>query len=374
MLYDPWQGFDPRATAPPLVWRPPPPRGSPEPSVRKEAGATQIGTVRGASSVPAGGASRQSPPSEDLFRLKSGDPSGRNPTRNVKRVQRGESETTVATTDRDLSGVLIKLDRAEAHIETVREQIAAFREREPAPFGFRAETAPGPDNSFEYVLYAVVRELPPRELAPIIGDAIHNMRSALDHLVYALAPPEVREKSRTQFPIFTDESQFKVRGAPMIAGIVGDERTLIEHVQPYAASNLPCNDPLAILSKLSNLDKHRLLVPIIAAVSTTDTWVGTTNARLKWTHLEPGPVQHDTRIVAFTASPEDPSEEMVVQPASGLELQLRDTGAVGLDLDVVQVLHMIHHHIRHSIIAMWFHYGFMPMTWAQARATQQTEQ
>lgn len=274
----------------------------------------------------------------------------------------------------DLSGVLLKLDRAEAHVHTVREQIVAFRERQPAPFGFRSERTPGPGNSVEYVLYAVVRELPPRELAPIIGDAIHNMRSALDHLVYELAPPKARKRGRTQFPIFTDECQFKVRGIPMIAGILGAERTLIERVQPYAASSPPCNDPLAILSKLSNLDKHRLLVPIIAAVNTRDVWVGTTNARLRFTHVEFGPVEHDTRIVAFTARPEDPSNEMLVEPTSGLELQLRDTGDVGLDLDVVDLLHMIHHHIRHSVIAMWFDYGFMPMTWAQVQATQQTEQ
>jgi hypothetical protein len=200
------------------------------------------------------------------------------------------------------------------------------------------------------------------------------MRSALDHLVYELAPPKARKSSRTQFPIFTDEREFNRRGIPRITGITGDERTLIERVQPYAASNPPSNDPLAILNKLSNLDKHRLLVPIIAAVSTTDTWAGTTNAQLKWTHVEFGPVEHDTNIVAFTARPEDPSQEMIVQPTSGLELQLRDTGAVGLDLDVVELLHMIHHHIRHSVIEMWFHYGFMPMTWAQVQASQQTEQ
>jgi hypothetical protein len=113
---------------------------------------------------------------------------------------------------------------------------------------------------------------------------------------------------------------------------------------------------------------------MIAAVSTTDTWAGTTNARLKWTHLETDPVEHDTRIVAFTASPEDPSKEMVVQPRSGLQMQLRNTGADGLDLDVVRLLQMIHHHIRHSVIEMWFGYGFMPMTWAEVEAAQQTEQ
>jgi hypothetical protein len=149
----------------------------------------------------------------------------------------------MARTPPDLSGVYLKLERAETHIKTFSDEVAAFSERDPKPFGFRTETTVRPDKSIKYDLYAVIREEPPRELALPFGDAIQNIRSALDHLVYELAPPKARRKRSLQFPIFTDECEFKVLSPPMLQGIKGDERTLIERVQPYAATNVRVTTP-----------------------------------------------------------------------------------------------------------------------------------
>ena len=270
----------------------------------------------------------------------------------------------------DLSGDYRTLDQAAAHIVTLREKINAFRGGEPPPFEFRAESAPRGGNSVEHRLFAVVRESPPRTLAPIIGDAIHNIRSALDYLVYELAPPEVRATGSTQFPIFRDEDGFKTRGSKMLTGITGDERMLIERAQPYIASNPPRHDPLAILQKLSNDDKHRLLVPMIAAVSSQNVWVGADNADIEFTHIASGPVEHDTRIVTFTATPRDRSKGMTVHPQSGLEIQLAGTGANDRDIEVADLLGMLHSHVRHTVIGAWFEYGFMPPTWAEMQASQ----
>jgi integrase len=136
----------------------------------------------------------------------------------------------------DLSDVFAKLDWAERHIETFRQTVEDFEARKPAPFGFRTEKQPRADGSVEYELYAIVRKPPPRELALIAGDVAHNVRSALDHLVYALSLAKAQRSGKTQFPIFTDECRFKVLGVPMIESIKGPERTLIENVQPFAAA------------------------------------------------------------------------------------------------------------------------------------------
>jgi hypothetical protein len=268
----------------------------------------------------------------------------------------------VAKTKPDLSGVRLKLDRAEVHIKAFRRKIETFSKGDPPPFGFRTDKTAGPDKSVEYVLYAIVREPPPRELALLVGDALHSLRSALDHLVYELVPPRNRKSLKLQFPIFVDECEFKVRSPPMIKGIKGDERTLIERLQPYAAADPPQNDPLAILRKLSNLDKHRLLVPMISGTSVKDTWIGSDNAKIRWTLLERGPVEHDAKIVAFTATPEDPAKNMNVQPQSGLQIQLRDTGVIRsmVDIDAADLLDMLHSHVRHAVIDRWFTYGYMP--------------
>jgi hypothetical protein len=130
----------------------------------------------------------------------------------------------------DLSDVYLKLDRAEVHIEALRGAIAAFEERDPEPFGFRAESTSLSNNVIQYDLHAVVRTEPPRGLGLIVGDAVHNIRAALDYLVYGLAPTEVRQKRRTQFPIFADQGDFDKHSPSMLEGLMPAELELIERV------------------------------------------------------------------------------------------------------------------------------------------------
>jgi hypothetical protein len=276
----------------------------------------------------------------------------------------------VARSSPDLSGVRLKLDRAEHHIETLRAEIEAFRQREPKPFGFRTEEWPRQDGSIEYVLYAVVREYPPREWALIIGDAVQNIRSALEHLAYELSTPTGRRRG-TQFPIFKEERLFKERGEPKIATITGDERKLIERVQPYNAEKIPANDPLAILNKLSNLDKHRLLVTTVAAVSERETWVGSDHAETLFTFIETGPVKHDAKIVVLTAAPKDPSVKMNVHPKADLEVHVADTGIVGYRIEAVSLLGMLHYHVQWAVIEMGLGHGFMPPHWTEREPAPQ---
>jgi hypothetical protein len=92
----------------------------------------------------------------------------------------------------DLTGVRLKLERAREHIEAIRARCEAFTDRDPPPFASRIEQKSAPEGSIEYTVYAVVREQPPLDLGPMIGDAVHNIRSALDYLIYELAPPKVR--------------------------------------------------------------------------------------------------------------------------------------------------------------------------------------
>jgi hypothetical protein len=269
----------------------------------------------------------------------------------------------------DLSGVRLKLDRAEAHIETVGEQIGAFRERDPAPFGFRSDPEPRANQPGEYVLYAVIREPPPRELALPIGDALQNMRAALDHFAYELSSPSAQKSGKTAFPIYTDECRFKANGVPRIKTITGHGRAFIERMQPYSATKIPTDDPLEILRTLSNLDKHRLLVPVIAALSDRDSWVAATNAEIRFRYLHRGPAEHDAKIVAFTATPKDPSVDMEVQPSSGLQMQLDKTGIVGFEIEALELLKMILHHIRWSMEWL-FERGVLPPTWREVEARQ----
>jgi hypothetical protein len=270
----------------------------------------------------------------------------------------------------DLSAVDLKLDRAHKHIQTFSRDLKTFLKSNPPPFDFRTKEPRSSNKSGEYVLYAIVRQPPPRELALPIGDAIQNMRTALEYLAYELSSPRARKEGKTAFPIFEDECEFKVRGVPRIKSIKGDERALIERVQPYAATKIASNDPLAILRRLSNLDKHQLLVPMIAAVDLRESWIGSDNADIRFTYIARGPVKHDTKIVAFTATPQNPAVKMNVSPTSALEVQIQGTGIKGFDISALEVLQMIEHHIRQHVLGWYFEYGHLPMTWAEVETPQ----
>jgi hypothetical protein len=101
----------------------------------------------------------------------------------------------------------------------------------------------------------------------VIGDCIHNLRSALDHLVYQLAilssaPVDAAEK--TMFPVCLTKdgkSGFDERVRSLVAPFIsGAALAEIEMSQPYKTYNIPEESDIWVLHKLDIIDKHRLLI------------------------------------------------------------------------------------------------------------------
>ncbi len=119
--------------------------------------------------------------------------------------------------------------------------------------------------SGDKLVWAEVLKPPPIILAPIVGDFLHNLRSALDNLAYELAVAHKGSKmsksiaDHSGFPIFTDKVRFDKHGGPKIRCVHPDARTFIERLQPYNRRDIPVTaDALWQLSVLSNSDKHQL--------------------------------------------------------------------------------------------------------------------
>ena len=107
----------------------------------------------------------------------------------------------------------------------------------------------------------------------VLGDAIHNLRSALDHLVFQLAVVHtgetVRHERRIQFPIVTSSTKFADEVGRRLAEVNPVHVRTIESFQPCSghrwwAPHTYYSDqmggefhPLAMLRRLSNVDKHR---------------------------------------------------------------------------------------------------------------------
>ncbi len=121
-------------------------------------------------------------------------------------------------------------------------------------------------DSTEYRLIArLIGTAPPLERwSLMIGDSIHNIRCALDHLVYTIAVHESKSnpppnEDALAFPICKDRPAFTKAERKRLRLISPPVRTAIESVQPYNRRHPSIPPPLAILRDLDDTDKHRLL-------------------------------------------------------------------------------------------------------------------
>ena len=117
----------------------------------------------------------------------------------------------------------------------------------------------------------------PADLAALVADAIHNMRSALDQVAYHLADRHVGgltadQERRTEFPIKTTAEDFdgwmRERRRGELYG--PNESRALRCVQPFALQEEAAgygltvghdltDDAAVVLNALWNLDKHRRL-------------------------------------------------------------------------------------------------------------------
>ncbi len=115
----------------------------------------------------------------------------------------------------------------------------------------------------EYVYIAEMGDPPPLRFGIILGDCVHNLRSSLDVLMWQLVLLRGGTPSRrTQFPIFVRRASYRTRAPAMIEGVHRRDRGALERLQPFYNSRgrLPAGaHPLAMLARLSNADKHRLV-------------------------------------------------------------------------------------------------------------------
>lgn len=163
-----------------------------------------------------------------------------------------------------LDGAQLKLARADTHLKLVKSAIEEM-------IGPDAELIPGEFDAEgeQYVFRAQRDSWHPDWLAPAIGDCVHNLRAALDYIVWELvrAAGHVGSTS-TEFPIFTDPKLYARFAPKKLRGIDPRAQTVIERSQPFAGPNSqpahpgwrdPEFEPLALLYGLDIWDKHRSL-------------------------------------------------------------------------------------------------------------------
>lgn len=154
----------------------------------------------------------------------------------------------------DLSSSVAKIARANEHFEALNHEIdAVLKDRPPytARVDFDKESC-----CYSVVLCSQYFEEP--HLGIVLGDFIHNLRSALDYVIAALVGANpLGQLDRQQFPIFDDASNYANSAPGMLRGVIYG-LDIIERLQPFHRTP-PEHDPLFILNYFSNSDKHRVL-------------------------------------------------------------------------------------------------------------------
>lgn len=155
-------------------------------------------------------------------------------------------------------GAFLKLERAKAHINEIEQIIDSLSIPSANPIRVRADIVGN---------YRVdLTQLPPQStLIPIvIGDALHNLRSALDHVWNAL-DREVTGKAGIHVYFPFDESRpnlvLRLKRDPVILAYPQIEPIVLQEMKPYRTDG---GDLFFwSLTKLNKIDKHNLLVPTI---------------------------------------------------------------------------------------------------------------
>jgi hypothetical protein len=129
-----------------------------------------------------------------------------------------------------LIGIQAKYDRAKEQFDLLRDEMHEFFNK-GQPYSFSEEFD---SDTWEWVKRVNVNREPPVRFGVVLGDVIHNLRSALDHLMWQVTlldggtPNEL-----TQFPVATkDEAQFNGMAGKHIPDLSPEHRAIVQGALP----------------------------------------------------------------------------------------------------------------------------------------------
>jgi len=230
-----------------------------------------------------------------------------------------------------MPGSELKLGRATRHFNEVSALLAAFKN--PTPYEIRRDENPDTGLSF----WITLNRKPPDDISLAAGDCIHNLRSALDHIVYELSchHRQAVHVGGTGFPIYANpkdwdekDGQGKVRttsGLHKLRAVPEPALKRIELHQPYHGLEPMywTRERLLHVHQLDIADKHRNLNLAVANVPEHSVLYGHDGPPFKVIHVHQGRLNEgiDTLLLRF-----DPSIDVhaKVQPYTFVEVVFAD--------------------------------------------------
>lgn len=159
------------------------------------------------------------------------------------------------------NGPDLKVRRARQHIDELRAKLEAFLATDFCTLRVEKDA-----DGTHRLNFRMTRAIP-EDLTAIVGDAVHNLRAALDLATCELVKRAGEEPSRqTYFPATATRADLvKVLGKgqmPLLGESVS--RLLLDEIQPFEGGK---GDVIWALHRRDIDDKHRELIPVISVTS-----------------------------------------------------------------------------------------------------------
>lgn len=161
-------------------------------------------------------------------------------------------------THHPLAGVIAKVRRADEHLVSLYNHSVAYVNSTACSLQAQMDVGDGKPG---FTLH--ISSQPPVYLSVIAGDVVHNLRASLDYIAHELIRANNGTPTiRTQFPVSLSEDEFVNEAVTLkrLTGISIKGLKVISAFQPFRLDPGKEKDhPLWLLTKLSNMDKHRTL-------------------------------------------------------------------------------------------------------------------
>ncbi len=155
--------------------------------------------------------------------------------------------------------IRLKIERADKHIRDLQTAIVAFKETDPYKFAVKEDA-----ESRKLIYYVSRLDPTPSDILLICGDALFNLRGALDYLAIQLFIKNNPNCSSVPryicFPISESAAKHKAESPRKVEGLSDNAIKAINDIKPHHGGN----EGLWHLHALNNLSKHRLLITAAA--------------------------------------------------------------------------------------------------------------
>ncbi len=258
---------------------------------------------------------------------------------------------------------VLKIERAHHYLEAINKAVRDFISEDNQIVTFE----PDPDIPENYLVKIKFKSFPVQPLPLIVGDALQNLRSSLDHIALVLTIRHSGEaiskdvERACQFPIIGDTSKKGVHGmgpqmwASNSGGMIGmaspKAQSIIEGLQPYQHGKDFDAHPLWVLNELCNRDKHRVLNMVTGVINTLQIVPGSlVNCRHGPGEIIPlgRTVNGEIQIASVPLEKIDP--DLQIGMNINFTLKVVFSGILPAQLNVIDTLGEIHRYITEEVI------------------------